>query len=52
MAEHSTSPNPVMIIPFGVLLAMIALAPLFFPHWWHKNFWKTAFALGAVRRRQ
>ena len=37
-----------MILPFVVLLAMIAMAPLFFPHWWHKNFWKTSFALGAV----
>jgi Na+/H+ antiporter NhaD/arsenite permease-like protein len=42
------APNPWMILPFAVLLGTIALAPLFFPHWWHKHYWKTAFALGAI----
>lgn len=41
-------PNPVMVLPFVALLACIALGPLFFPHWWHKNYPKTACALGAV----
>ncbi len=37
-----------MIAPFGVLLAAIALAPLFFADWWSKHYAKVAFALGTV----
>ena len=37
-----------MILPFGILLATIALAPLFFAGWWHKHYSKVAYALGAV----
>lgn len=37
-----------MIIPFGLLLAAIALAPLFFPAWWSKHYAKVAYGLGAV----
>ena len=37
-----------MIVPFGVLLAFIALAPLLFSEWWSKHYVKVAFALGAV----
>src|SRR5881296_3479955 len=46
--EQTTNPNPWMIVPFGVLLAAIALAPLFFADWWHKHYPKVAYALGAV----
>ena len=42
------APNPWMIVPFGVLLAAIALAPLGFPSWWGRHYPKVAFALGAV----
>ena len=37
-----------MILPFGLLLAAIALAPLFFGAWWAKHYAKVAFGLGAV----
>lgn len=47
--EHAVPiPNPWMIVPFGVLLALIALAPLFFAGWWHKHYPKVAYALGAI----
>lgn len=47
--EHAMpSPNPWMIIPFGVLLAMIALGPLFFERWWVKHYPKVAIGLGAI----
>jgi len=41
-------PNPWMILPFGILLATIALAPLFFASWWGRHYPKVAYALGAV----
>src|SRR5205809_1029668 len=41
-------PSAWMIVPFGLLLALIALAPLFFPDWWLKHYPKVAFALAAV----
>jgi Na+/H+ antiporter NhaD/arsenite permease-like protein len=37
-----------MMLPFGVLLAAIALAPLFFADWWSKHYAKVAFGLGAI----
>lgn len=37
-----------MILPFGVLLATIALAPLFFSAWWQKHYPKVAIGLGLV----
>jgi Na+/H+ antiporter NhaD/arsenite permease-like protein len=37
-----------MILPFGALLASIALAPLFFADWWNRHYPKVAYALGAV----
>lgn len=37
-----------MILPFGLLLATIALGPLLFPSWWGKHYPKVALALGAV----
>jgi Na+/H+ antiporter NhaD/arsenite permease-like protein len=40
--------NPWMILPFGGLLALIALAPLFFPSWWGKHYIKVSFGLAAV----
>jgi Na+/H+ antiporter NhaD/arsenite permease-like protein len=42
------APNPWMITPFGVLLALIALAPLFFPAWWGRRYPLVALALAAV----
>lgn len=37
-----------MALPFGLLLALIALAPLFFADWWGRHYSKVAFGLGAV----
>ncbi len=37
-----------MILPFAALLGTIALAPLAFPHWWHKHYPKVAIGLGLV----
>jgi Na+/H+ antiporter NhaD/arsenite permease-like protein len=47
-AVDATQINPWMMLPFGALLASIALAPLFFADWWSKHYAKVAFALGAV----
>ncbi len=47
--EHEVlGPNPWMILPFGVLLGMIALAPLLFADWWAKHYPKVTCVLGAV----
>src|SRR3989440_6149793 len=46
--EHPVHPNPWMILPFGLLLATMALAPLFFAGWWRKHYAKVAGVLGAV----
>jgi Na+/H+ antiporter NhaD/arsenite permease-like protein len=47
--EHSLlQPSPAMIVPFVVLLAMIALAPLFAPVWWGRHYPKAALTLGVV----
>lgn len=40
--------SPWMILPFGVLLASIALAPLFFADWWARHYAKVVFSLTAV----
>jgi Na+/H+ antiporter NhaD/arsenite permease-like protein len=37
-----------MILPFGLLLAGIALGPLLFRTWWEKHYGKTVAALGAI----
>jgi len=41
-------PNAWMILPFGLLLALIALAPLCFPAWWARHYPKAALSLGAI----
>ncbi|MBM3879813.1 MAG: sodium:proton antiporter [Verrucomicrobia bacterium] len=46
--EAIPTPNPWMIVPFGVLLAAIALAPWFFLDWWLRHYPKVAYALGAI----
>ena len=45
---HAIIPNPWMMLPFGLLLATIALGPLFFLHWWEKHYPKVAYVLGAI----
>ena len=48
MSEHAVSVNPWMILPFGVLLAAIALGPLLCANWWHKHYPKVSCALAAL----
>ena len=40
--------NPIMVLPFILLLTAIALAPFFFSEWWGKHYTKVAFALAGV----
>src|SRR5262245_21200534 len=37
-----------MMPPFGALLFLIALGPLFFATWWHQHYPTLAIALGAI----
>src|SRR6266481_8438491 len=46
--EPTTNPNPWMIVPFGVLLAAVALAPLFLADWWQKHYSTVVWSLGAI----
>ena len=48
MEDLSVQPNPWMILPFGVLLAAIALAPLFLADWWSRHYPKVALGLAVV----
>lgn len=48
MSENIIAPNPWMILPFGLLLGAIALAPLLVPGWWRRHYPKVALGLGAV----
>jgi Na+/H+ antiporter NhaD/arsenite permease-like protein len=41
-------PNPWLVLPFALLLAMIALAPLCFARWWTRHYPKVAIGLGLV----
>jgi Na+/H+ antiporter NhaD/arsenite permease-like protein len=43
-----TQPNPWMVLPFGLLLALIALGPLFFAGWWGRHYPKVSIGLGVV----
>lgn len=45
--EHSI-PHPIMVLPFILLLGMIATGPLFYHHFWEKNYPKIAIILGLV----
>lgn len=47
--EHfaMTAPPPVLILPFALLLAAMALAPIFAPQWWLRHYAKIALGLGA-----
>lgn len=44
---HKTAP-PWTVIPFVVLLLMIATGPLFYEKFWHKNYPKVAVGLAAI----
>ncbi|HVU27445.1 MAG TPA: sodium:proton antiporter [Verrucomicrobiae bacterium] len=42
------APNPWMILPFALLLAAIAIAPLLAADWWSRHYPKISFGLGAI----
>ncbi len=46
--ETHTLPEPLMVLPFVILLVMIATGPLFYHHFWERNYPKIAIALGTV----
>ncbi len=48
MEAAVVQPAPIMIVPFIVLLATIALAPVLSPNWWLKHYPKVALSLGAI----
>lgn len=48
MGHQLVEPNPWMIVPFGVLLATIAMAPVLAGEWWSKHYPKVAYSLGAI----
>src|ERR1035438_7632661 len=48
MGHHLVEPNPWMILPFGLLLGAIALAPMFSTNWWARHHPKVVYSLGAV----
>ena len=45
--EHASAP-PWTVIPFVVLLLMIATGPLFYEHFWHKNYPVVAVLLAVL----
>lgn len=45
--EHHVTPT-WLVIPFVVLLLMIATGPLFYEHFWHKNYPKIAIGLALL----
>lgn len=53
-AEHPTveeahhAPASWSVLPFVILLLMIATGPLFYEHFWHKNYPKVAVVLAAI----
>lgn len=46
--EATTLPEPLMVLPFVILLIMIATGPLFYHHFWERNYPKIAIALGTI----
>lgn len=45
---HAALPPAWLVIPFGILLIMIATGPLFYSHFWEHHYPKVAILLGAV----
>ena len=41
-------PNALMVIPFVILLVMIATGPIFYQHFWEHNYPKVALLLGTI----
>ncbi len=47
-AEHHGAPPAWTVIPFVLLLGMIATGPLFYEHFWHKNYPIIAVSLASL----
>lgn len=47
-AAHIIEPNPLMIIPFVLLLLAIALMPFISKHWWEHYFPHVSIVLGMI----
>ena len=47
-AHHGAIPPVWLVLPFVVLLLMIATGPLFYVHHWHHHYPKYAVGLGAI----
>ncbi len=45
--EHAL-PTPFMVVPFILLLLMIATGPLFYKHFWENHYPKVSIVLGAI----
>lgn len=45
---HHALPTPWMVIPFVLLLLMIATGPIFYKHFWHHHYPKVAIVLGII----
>ncbi len=45
---HGPTPPVWLVLPFAVLLLMIATGPLFYPHFWHHHYPKVAIGLGLL----
>ncbi|HWF18946.1 MAG TPA: sodium:proton antiporter [Verrucomicrobiae bacterium] len=48
MSANPPVANPWMILPFCILMALIALGPLGFPKWWHRHYPKATYALALI----
>jgi Na+/H+ antiporter NhaD/arsenite permease-like protein len=46
--HHGETPAGWSVLPFALLLLMIATGPLFYEHFWHKNYPKVAIALASL----
>jgi Na+/H+ antiporter NhaD/arsenite permease-like protein len=46
--HHGPMPPVWLVIPFAVLLLMIATGPLFYAHFWHHHYPKVAVSLGLL----
>jgi Na+/H+ antiporter NhaD/arsenite permease-like protein len=47
-AIPSQDPNPLLVIPFGVLLLLIATGPMLFPGFWERWYHLIAVGLGSI----
>lgn len=45
---HGPTPPGWLVLPFALILLLIATGPLFFPHHWHHHYPKYAVGLGVV----